>query len=544
MRGARGVNLRFRRVLASIPVPRYGPSTLVHRSTLRTAETILDRFFRDAEGRTNVQIDVGFSIGEVGLDRDRAAPAIDYLVSRGLLNTFGPDVAFLTELGVRAAIDDADLAQLPPARSHGEAPAPMPAMPPPSSSAEPRVEEAEPEPLGVPNLTYVTLEGEGRTLVLQARCTVGRASTNDIPIDDQRASKHHAVIRYERGAYVLEDLESANGTLLNGAYCVEPTRLSSEDEIVIGRTLIVYSAPESFPAPVGKSPTPIPDTHPGPRSGSSLPTQRPGPIAPELGAPGIKVVRGLPDEAEDAHAGALFDPAPTSSSEPDLFGGDDDATAADPPGVLPRMDTPPLRTIPSTDPSRERPVEPLPATRREPPAARHPDIEDLRPTLLGEPLPKLGNVSEAPVLDLSDIAEELTPAPSRDPAEVEATTRWARHAQAVRVPMSSESASEPPGAGPAPDEMTTRGSESFEIPADLDPVRLEGEALPVANASLADLELPTELAPPPAFMAALDRLRTYLDETGARSTEPVIEAVDFLREHPAVMQFAERDDPS
>lgn len=46
--------------------------------------------------------------------------------------------------------------------------------------------------------------------------TIGRGDDCDIIIDDRQASRHHARITYREGEYFLEDLESKNGTFLNG----------------------------------------------------------------------------------------------------------------------------------------------------------------------------------------------------------------------------------------------------------------------------------------------------------------------------------------
>ena len=80
-----------------------------NKRTLELAKELLDRFFRDAEGRTNRQLDVYFTLEDMSASRDKAEPALEYLVSRGLLNTFGPDIAFLTDEGCRAAAEDVDL---------------------------------------------------------------------------------------------------------------------------------------------------------------------------------------------------------------------------------------------------------------------------------------------------------------------------------------------------------------------------------------------------------------------------------------------------
>ena len=46
--------------------------------------------------------------------------------------------------------------------------------------------------------------------------TVGRSSHNDIQIKDRSVSRHHLLIRRKDEEYVLTDLNSENGTFVNG----------------------------------------------------------------------------------------------------------------------------------------------------------------------------------------------------------------------------------------------------------------------------------------------------------------------------------------
>jgi predicted component of type VI protein secretion system len=62
---------------------------------------------------------------------------------------------------------------------------------------------------------------------------IGRDEDCQVIIDDRQASRHHArIVRTEQG-YVIEDLDSKNGTFLNGQVLREPTPLADGDEIGI-----------------------------------------------------------------------------------------------------------------------------------------------------------------------------------------------------------------------------------------------------------------------------------------------------------------------
>ncbi|MHC5019399.1 MAG: FHA domain-containing protein [Planctomycetota bacterium] len=68
--------------------------------------------------------------------------------------------------------------------------------------------------------------------------TIGRQGCT-ITIQDTKSSRKHCVVRFQAGGYMLEDLNSSNGTLLNGAK-VDRRALMGGDVIKIGLTEIVF----------------------------------------------------------------------------------------------------------------------------------------------------------------------------------------------------------------------------------------------------------------------------------------------------------------
>ena len=68
--------------------------------------------------------------------------------------------------------------------------------------------------------------------------TVGRDPKNDIVLDDRRVSRRHAEVRLRLGRYTLYDLQSTNGTFVNGRRIAEMV-LSDEDRIAIGGAELV-----------------------------------------------------------------------------------------------------------------------------------------------------------------------------------------------------------------------------------------------------------------------------------------------------------------
>lgn len=74
----------------------------------------------------------------------------------------------------------------------------------------------------------------GQVFPLSGTAVIGREPTNGVPLDrDHTASRRHAQISEQGGAYVIQDLGSANGTFVNGARVAEAP-LRPGDEIGIG----------------------------------------------------------------------------------------------------------------------------------------------------------------------------------------------------------------------------------------------------------------------------------------------------------------------
>ena len=71
------------------------------------------------------------------------------------------------------------------------------------------------------------------------RVTIGRHADNDIPLNDKAVSGHHAVVITILQDSFLEDLDSTNGTQVNGKQ-VAKHPLSHGDVISIGRNTLKY----------------------------------------------------------------------------------------------------------------------------------------------------------------------------------------------------------------------------------------------------------------------------------------------------------------
>lgn len=87
----------------------------------------------------------------------------------------------------------------------------------------------------------VVLESEapalapGASFSLLPVSSVGRAPTNTAYLPDETCSLEHALLHLRDGQWWLEDLDSRNGTRLNGAPIEQPTPVLPGDVIGVGR---------------------------------------------------------------------------------------------------------------------------------------------------------------------------------------------------------------------------------------------------------------------------------------------------------------------
>ncbi len=102
------------------------------------------------------------------------------------------------------------------------------------------------EPSSLPRLEISS--GPQRGLVFDLtrdRTVIGRSGQGDpwdIVLVDRAVSRPHAEILKQRESFLLKDLGSANGTLVNGVALTEPHSLSDGDAITFGEAILVYRA--------------------------------------------------------------------------------------------------------------------------------------------------------------------------------------------------------------------------------------------------------------------------------------------------------------
>src|SRR5258706_9666249 len=86
---------------------------------------------------------------------------------------------------------------------------------------------------------------------------IGKLSSSHLRIDDESASRMHAVIEItDSGEYFIIDLGSTKGTIVNGQK-VNKAKLQSGDTIVIGNTKLVVTIGEPVASAMDDGPTQV-----------------------------------------------------------------------------------------------------------------------------------------------------------------------------------------------------------------------------------------------------------------------------------------------
>jgi pSer/pThr/pTyr-binding forkhead associated (FHA) protein len=96
----------------------------------------------------------------------------------------------------------------------------------------------------MPSVTFQVLEGidKGRVFrELATPITIGREEGNLLRLNDERVSRFHAKVQADNGEIILTDLESTNGTRVNGNV-IQIRRLRPGDRIAVGRSLLLFGS--------------------------------------------------------------------------------------------------------------------------------------------------------------------------------------------------------------------------------------------------------------------------------------------------------------
>ena len=97
----------------------------------------------------------------------------------------------------------------------------------------------QPVELGVEREEFtLTMNGDTRVLN-ERRLVMGRSKECDVQVADSNVSRRHAELRQEGSTWWVVDLDSTNGTEVNGKR-VPRAKLSPGDTIMLGETALVF----------------------------------------------------------------------------------------------------------------------------------------------------------------------------------------------------------------------------------------------------------------------------------------------------------------
>lgn len=98
------------------------------------------------------------------------------------------------------------------------------------------------------DVTLRILDGADRGRVferLPTPVTIGREEGNTVQLNDERISRFHIKIQEDQGKLVLTDLESTNGTRVNGED-VQLRILQFGDVVAVGRSILLYGTKDQI----------------------------------------------------------------------------------------------------------------------------------------------------------------------------------------------------------------------------------------------------------------------------------------------------------
>ncbi len=104
------------------------------------------------------------------------------------------------------------------------------------------------EAVPVSEYGYLTLTQPGQTglspgkrFPLNQANTIGRAMTNDVPLNDSFLSSEHAVLEWDGTNWVVQDMGSTNGTWIGGQPIPGATAITYGDTIQLGHIALRLS---------------------------------------------------------------------------------------------------------------------------------------------------------------------------------------------------------------------------------------------------------------------------------------------------------------
>lgn len=147
-------------------------------------------------------------------------------------------------------------------------------------------------------LVFQSGPNAGQTIPLTGTSTtIGRGADNDVVVDDEGVSRQHAEITFVGGEYLIADIGSAGGTLLDGSAAETAVSLESGATVRLGETDLLFmqgqpgGAPEP-PSPAAATEPPAPAPEPPPAIDAAATMVAPAPEPEETLMAWLAVTEG------------------------------------------------------------------------------------------------------------------------------------------------------------------------------------------------------------------------------------------------------------
>ena len=109
----------------------------------------------------------------------------------------------------------------------------------------------------MPSLQIESGKHKGKRIRIPADgCTIGRGEEAGLRIASGEISRLHCRVSPDGDGFTVEDLESANGTFVNGSPIDRPTEVAAGDQIVIGPVTFSVTGGTAAPTKARRKPKP------------------------------------------------------------------------------------------------------------------------------------------------------------------------------------------------------------------------------------------------------------------------------------------------
>jgi len=89
-------------------------------------------------------------------------------------------------------------------------------------------------PSQLPKITIVTEDSSQPLSFQQLQISIGRDPSCNVCFNDNTVSAQHARLEFRQSQWWLEDLQSTNGTFVNGVNVTQPIVVTTGDEVSVG----------------------------------------------------------------------------------------------------------------------------------------------------------------------------------------------------------------------------------------------------------------------------------------------------------------------